>query len=41
MFLLAFLPILVIFALIAYLVYMGAFLPIPIEEKSRFIQFPL
>ncbi len=34
MFLLAFLPILVIFALIAYLVYMGAFLPIPIEEKK-------
>jgi hypothetical protein len=34
MFLLAFLPILVIFVLIAYLVYMGAFLPILIEEKK-------
>lgn len=33
MFLLALFPIVVIFLIIAYLVYMGAFLPIPIEEK--------
>ena len=34
MFLLAFLPILAIFIIIAYLLYMGAFLPIAIEEKT-------
>jgi hypothetical protein len=34
MFLLAFLPILIIFGIIGYLVFMGAFLPIPIEEKT-------
>lgn len=34
MFLLAFLPILIIIGIIAYLVYMGAFLPITIEEKQ-------
>ena len=34
MLLLAFLPILVIFGIIAYLVYMGAFLPVQIEEKT-------
>lgn len=34
MFFLAFLPILIIFGIVAYLVYMGAFLPVPIEEKK-------
>ncbi len=34
MFLLAFLPILIILGIIAYLVFMGAFLPVPIEEKT-------
>lgn len=34
MFLLAFLPILIIIGIIAYLVYMGAFLPVSIEEKN-------
>ncbi|HMV43384.1 MAG TPA: hypothetical protein PK079_12345 [Leptospiraceae bacterium] len=30
----AFLPILVIFGIVGYLVYMGAFLPVPIEERN-------
>lgn len=34
MFLLAFLPVLIIFGIIGYLIYMGAFLPIIIEEKT-------
>lgn len=34
MFLLAFLPILIILIIIAYLVYMGAFLPLGLEEKE-------
>ena len=34
MFILVFFPILIIFLIIGYLVYMGAFLPIEIEEKT-------